>query len=138
MRNLRILLVDSHADGVESLANFLSHWGHEVRVTADGESALRELSGFDPDLVLAAARLADMDGPELAGLIRCACEGKRVPLLGEISASFRGNGVGYSAELDFDYHFGKPLNLTFLNRVLRFHRDRIGEPGEPFPLPPRQ
>jgi CheY-like chemotaxis protein len=133
MRNLRILIVDPHHDGAESLATLLGLWGHETRIAADGRSALAELTAFEPDLVLADGTLGDMDGPELADRLLSTCEKAHPSILARMSVtSDRREGLN-AAELVFDYHFGKPLNLAFLNKVLQFHRDRLGQPAEPFP-----
>ena len=39
----RILIVDDNQDVAESLSAWLSDWGHDVRVSHDGEAALREV-----------------------------------------------------------------------------------------------
>jgi len=133
MRNLRILVVDPHLDGAESLTTLLGLWGHEARIATDGSSALGEVRSFRPDLVLAETDLADMDGTELVSRIAAACDDRKPPLLAGMSVAHDPDDRHYRAELAFDYQFGKPLNLAFLNRVLQFHRDRLGQPSEPFP-----
>lgn len=133
MRKFRILVVDPHTDSAESLRMLLNLWGHEARTAASGISALCELEAFEADLVLAETTLTDMDSPELVQRIASAYGRRTLPLLAQISSSRQHESSHYSVEFTFDYQFGKPLNLTFLNRVLQFHRDRLDQFSEPFP-----
>jgi PAS domain S-box-containing protein len=66
----RILVVDDNSDGLESLATLLGIAGHQVRIAADGPSALVAASEFGPDVVLLDIGLPGMDGYEVARRLR--------------------------------------------------------------------
>ena len=48
----KLLLVDDEVAITDRLAPFLSRAGFEVSVVADGETALREIISFSPDLII--------------------------------------------------------------------------------------
>ena len=62
MRHLRILVVDPHPDGADSLATLLGLWGYTARVAACGGEAREEVESLGPDLILTETALADMSG----------------------------------------------------------------------------
>ncbi len=63
---LRALIVDDDVDTSDSLALLLRMWGHEVRTTHDGHSALRMACEFRPDAVLLDIGRPHLDGFEVA------------------------------------------------------------------------
>jgi len=70
LRGLRILAVDDNALGVAMLRAVLEQLGHQVLHAADGKRALELTQVCDVDLVIMAARLPQMDGPELVRALR--------------------------------------------------------------------
>ena len=66
----RILIADDEANIVLSLEFLMRHAGYEVRTAADGETALRELKSFRPDLILLDVMLPLRDGFEVCQCIR--------------------------------------------------------------------
>lgn len=69
-RSKRILIVEDNVDSGEMLAQLVTAWGHEGVHVADGASALRRAREQLPDVVLLDIELPDMDGYEVAALLR--------------------------------------------------------------------
>ena len=63
---LRVLLVDDEPDVRAVVADMLELDGHEVLAVADGETALKKLRGFRPDVLLTDVMMPGMRGTELA------------------------------------------------------------------------
>src|SRR5690606_22571203 len=66
----RILVVDSHRDAAETLANLLRIWGSEVRICYDGEAAFNLAESFLPHVILFEIALPRLDGRSLARRVR--------------------------------------------------------------------
>src|SRR6266481_4037940 len=52
-KSLRILVVEDHGDTLQALSRLLSHFGHEISVADDAESARKIICSKDFDVVLA-------------------------------------------------------------------------------------
>ena len=82
---MRVLIVDDNIDAAEMLAEWLDAIGHDVRVAADGPTALEIAAEFKPDVALLDIGLPVMDGYEVARRLReqpgCArrCGSSRSP-----------------------------------------------------------
>ena len=117
----RVLLVDDNTDAVELLAELLLQEGHDVRVAADGPSALEALAGFVPDVAILDIGLPGMDGYELAAELR------RRDLPGLRLIALTGYGLPSdrerALEAGFDDHLVKPIDPN----VLREHLARLGD-----------
>lgn len=66
----RILLVDDEPLITDSLSYSLKREGFDVKAVGDGEQAMKEISGFDPDLVVLDIMLPGMNGLEVCRRIR--------------------------------------------------------------------
>jgi PAS domain S-box-containing protein len=108
----RILLVDDNEDARALLAEMLGALGHDVRTAGDGQSALRVLEDFEPQLAVLDIGLPDMTGYELAASIR-----ERMPQPPRLVAL---TGYGQAAdrakslEAGFDVHLVKPVEVARL------------------------
>ena len=78
-RPSRVLVVDDEDNITFLLDSALRHFGHDVRVAADGREALRQVAQFAPDVVLLDVMLPDLDGFEIVRRMRR--EGANVPVL---------------------------------------------------------
>ena len=70
LKNQRILIVDDEPQITRVLRTGLTTQGYEVRVAADGESALDTFNDWHPDLVITDLSMPNMDGIELCGRLR--------------------------------------------------------------------
>ncbi|MDX6599809.1 MAG: two-component system, OmpR family, response regulator, partial [Gaiellales bacterium] len=75
----RILVVDDEAIIAELIATALRYEGFDVRLAADGASALAAVRDLAPDLVVLDVMLPDADGFTLQARIRA--DGQQVPVL---------------------------------------------------------
>lgn len=66
----RILIADDEPQITRVLRTGLTTRGYEVRVAADGESALDTFNDWHPDLVITDLSMPNMDGIELCGRLR--------------------------------------------------------------------
>jgi signal transduction histidine kinase/CheY-like chemotaxis protein/putative methionine-R-sulfoxide reductase with GAF domain len=112
----RVLLVDDNADAVDSLADMLRSFGHEVRVAYNGPEALRALNDFQPQVAVLDIGLPVMDGVELATRLR--------DRVGSALRVFALTGYGRpedharTAQNGFEHHFVKPVDPAVLARSI--------------------
>ncbi|SEI28597.1 hybrid sensor histidine kinase/response regulator [Paraburkholderia hospita] len=114
----RILLVDDCADATEALGTLLELQGYEVKRATSGTDALSIVESFAPDVALIDISMPDIDGPELAQLLRLRAEcslTRLVALTGSSDVTSRPE----TDERIFDAHLIKPLSLDDLENVLR-------------------
>src|SRR5688500_4095805 len=116
----RILLVDDDPWVREATALVLAHWGHEVRMAADGQAALLIARAWRPDLVLLDIGLPGMDGFQVAAAWRLE------PLLSScriiaVSGLYREGDDARLADIGIDQLLSKPVNLAFLGSLLGGH-----------------
>lgn len=114
MDKSRILLVEDHPDGAETLATILGFADHEVRVARTPAEALAVVADFPPDGVVMDIGLPGMDGYQLAR--RLCAKLPRRPLLVAVT------GFPHRAEQSraegFDHHFEKPIEPARLLAAL--------------------
>ncbi|HWP65989.1 MAG TPA: MASE1 domain-containing protein [Candidatus Limnocylindria bacterium] len=119
-----VVIVEDNADAAESLACMLEIWGHRVRITADGQSALAEVESGAADVVLSDLGLPGMTGYELARRIRAHPRGQRVLLIA-VSGYGQADDRARALAAGFDHHLVKPPDLSHLAELLTAAR-----PGE--------
>ena len=104
----RILVVDDNQDAADSLGMMLEMDGHETRVVYTGQAAIAEAGSFRPDVILLDIGLPEMDGYQVAGLLR------RNPALAKVRlVALTGYGQPEDREralnAGFDDHLVKPV-----------------------------
>jgi DNA-binding response OmpR family regulator len=115
---MRLLIVEDQHDCALVLAKRLELMGHEVRICNNPCSALLAVPEFQPDTVLLDIGLPEMDGWQLAPLLRDALPEKQLVLIA-IS--------GFQTEKDFmrsraagiDHHLSKPNYFDRLSAILQ-------------------
>jgi DNA-binding response OmpR family regulator len=118
---LRVLIVDDNVDTAGSLAILLRMWGHEVRTTHDGRSALQMACEFRPDAVLLDIGLPHLDGFEVAMRLRALPDFARILIVGSSGFS-RESDRRRAAEVGIDLYFVKPFDPWKLESILEAHR----------------
>jgi CheY-like chemotaxis protein len=113
---LKVLVVDDNADSAETLSELLPIWGHEARIAYDGESALRLVGEFRPDVVLLDIGLPGMDGFEVARRIRQGA----TPVHRLVAMTGYGDDEDRrkAREAGFDGHLVKPVDPDLLQKTL--------------------
>jgi CheY-like chemotaxis protein len=122
-QGLDVLVVEDHGPSAASIEEFLRLSGHDVRVVADGRSALESLKTATPDVVLLDIALpGDMSGYDVAGWIGEQPTDKR-PLLVAITGLDGEQDRRNSASAGIDLHLVKPVDACQLQGLLaRFQR----------------
>lgn len=117
VKALRLLVVDDNVDAANMLAMFLESAGHEVYVEHSAQRALERLKTERPDACLLDIGLPEMDGNELARILRSRPDTADLLLIAI---------TGYSQDQDrktmldsgFDHHLIKPVDTQRLAGVL--------------------
>jgi PAS domain S-box-containing protein len=114
----RVLVVDDNVDAGETVATLLEASGCEVRFAPDGETALRMVSRFKPDVAILDIGLPGMDGYQLAGRLR-----KDASLAGIRLIALSGYGCDSRREQEagagFDCRLVKPVRSKELLATIR-------------------
>jgi signal transduction histidine kinase/ActR/RegA family two-component response regulator len=106
----RVLVVDDNIDAAERLAEALVLEGHDVRVAADGPSALELLEDFAPQIAFLDIGLPVMDGYELAGQLRKRSGLEKIPLVAITGYAQEGDRTR-ALDAGFVTHLAKPLDI---------------------------
>jgi CheY-like chemotaxis protein len=114
---LRILVAEGYPAGADSTATLLRTWGHEVKVAADGPSALLAAQTYQPDVIVLDIDLPDMGGWKVAKLLHEQATGNR-PLLLAVTGYGPGCDTQHSSDSGVDLHLIKPLDPDELRLLL--------------------
>ena len=117
-QKLRLIVVDDNEDAADSLATLLKAQGHMVMVEYTAMAALRRATRERPDAMLLDIGLPDMDGYQLAGLLRGQRETRDTVLVaatGYGQARDRARAV----EAGFAHHLVKPIDMAALVKILQ-------------------
>ena len=114
---LRILVVDDHADGANSLQMVLARFGHEVRVAPDGAKALTAVKTFRPDVAIIDIGLPTMSGYEVARRLRTLPTTRDATLIA-LTGYGQDEDRRRALEAGFDHHLTKPVQPLDLRRLL--------------------
>jgi DNA-binding response OmpR family regulator len=114
---LRVLVVDDNADAARALALLLDHYGFEVSVAFDGESAVARADETQPQIAILDIGLPGMDGCDVARWIRRQPWGAGVSLIA-LSGWGQEADRARSREAGIDVHLVKPADAAELVRVL--------------------
>jgi CheY-like chemotaxis protein len=123
----KVLLVDPEPDSRGAFERALRGAGYEVSVAASGSFALTQLEWDRPDVIVTQARVDDMDGCELFGLVRSDPKTGEIPFL--LLAGLERHIAAQAAEHGVDRlstgHVSVPVFLADVRRLLA---------GEPVPV----
>jgi len=114
---LRVLVVDDNHDAVETLAMLLGLWGHDVRLAADGPSAVEMAAAHRPDVVLLDISLPGMSGYEVAERLRANPE-LRETVLVAMTGYGQAEDKKETREAGFTLHLVKPVEPDVLQKLL--------------------
>lgn len=113
----RILIIDDNADASEALAMLLVSDGHAVQTRLDGPQGLEAARTFRPDVVLLDIGLPGIDGYEVAKKLRESATTRDTMLIAITGYGQPGDQLR-SAEVGFDHHLVKPVDIEALTRLL--------------------
>ena len=112
-----VLIIEDNVDAGQVLAAILELGGHSVRVARDGRSGVAMARELKPDVVVCDIGLPDVDGYEVARMLR-AEEGLRATRLIAISGYAQPEDKQRAKDAGFDAHLAKPASLDELNALL--------------------
>lgn len=114
---MRVLVVDDLALSAETLSLLLEMNGHAVATALDGAQALAQYDNFQPNVVVLDIGLPDLNGYEIARILRQRTSGGSVLL---VALSGYGNEIDKrrAVEAGFDHYFVKPANIERLLAVI--------------------
>ena len=113
----KILVVDDNADAAQSLAILLRLRGHEVQVALGGAEALQMVDDNLPELVFLDIGMPDIDGYEVARLLRAELDGDTMGLIAVTGWGTEQDRIR-SKEAGFDFHLTKPVGLAAVEEVI--------------------
>ena len=113
----RILVVDDNRDAVESLSLLLEIDGHTVLAAYDGQEAVASAAAHRPDVVLLDIGLPELNGYEVAQMIRAEPWGAQV-LLVALTGWGQDEDRRKSQQAGFDAHLVKPVEYQALAELL--------------------
>lgn len=116
-QTLRILVADDNEDSAATLAYLLRAWGHTVCQVNDGEAAVAEVQGFDPQLVLLDIGMPKLNGYEACRKMRDMPGGGQRTIVA-ITGWGQPNDRRASTEAGFDRHLVKPLDQAALQSLI--------------------
>ena len=113
-KSLRILVVEDHSETLEALSRLLSHFGHEISVADDAQTALSAIESKEFDVVLCDIALPDGSGYDVVAEAKRKRPVKAVAISGFAATEDieRGKKAG------FDFYLGKPVDFHELRSVL--------------------
>jgi CheY-like chemotaxis protein len=111
LRDLRILVVDDDAEGLELAALILINAGAEVRTSPSAADAIAVLEGWSPDVLVTDLAMPGEDGFSLLRRARRVTtqRGRRLPALA-LTAYGRSEDRIRVLAAGFSLHLAKPVN----------------------------
>lgn len=122
----RILVVDDHRDGADSLAVLLRNHGLEVHVAYDGESAVTLADRIEPSIVILDIGLPDISGEEVARRIRQRSWAARATVIA-VSGWGKDKDRERAQDAGVNAHLVKPVDPQ---ELLRLISSACNEPGD--------
>jgi CheY-like chemotaxis protein len=116
--NIRIVIVDDHADTRDLLRFFLERCGSQPTVAGSGQEALEVIKKARPDLLISDLAMPHMDGYELMENVQDLAE--EIGLLPAIacSAFARAEDRARTRQAGFRAHVAKPVDPDELVRTI--------------------
>src|SRR5438067_5953644 len=117
-KSLRILLVEDHSDTRQTLSRLLTHFGHQISVADNSQSALKIMGSQEFDVVLSDIGLPDGSGYDVIS------EAKRKQPVKAVAITGFGTDedIRRGKDAGFDFHLVKPIDFHELRSVL----DEVG------------
>jgi signal transduction histidine kinase len=117
LRVKRVMVVDDNVDAAESLAELLALKGHQTKAITRSRAALELAPVFAPEVVLLDIGLPDIDGFELARLLR-QMPPTRNSLLVAVTGYGQPEDRKASSAAGFDHHLVKPVSLRQIEELI--------------------
>jgi PAS domain S-box-containing protein len=116
---LQVLVVEDNVDTADSLSLLLRLYGHQVQVARTGRAALDLAFASLPDVVLLDIGLPDMDGYQVAKLMREEPNFKDVTICALTGYTPSEADRQRQQETGFNHYYVKPMNLAKLLELFK-------------------
>jgi CheY-like chemotaxis protein len=113
----RILVIDEIGDSCATLALALELHGHEVRMAANGPSALEQAGALRPDVVLLDVGMPGQNGYDVCRQLRELPRGRSTLIIAQTGWG-QPEDIDRAREAGFDFHLIKPVDLAALERLI--------------------
>jgi CheY-like chemotaxis protein len=121
---LRILVADDDPDTVTTFAMLLRQIGHHVETATNAKAALDLVRRTLPHLIFLDIGLPDMDGWQLAPLLRHELRDRPFALVAVTGHADTESHVR-SRKAGFDAHVAKPVDMSLLHSILNEMRSKL-------------
>jgi CheY-like chemotaxis protein len=109
--------VDDNADAADTLSELLQMLGYETRTAGEAKAALRQLEEFRPQVALLDIGLPDVDGYQLARMMRDKPQGTGLRLVA-LTGYGQDSDRARASEAGFDEHMVKPVAVDRLTELI--------------------
>lgn len=117
-RGLKVLVAEDSSITSDLLKLLLSQHGHQVDIVTDGLQALAVLRAHPYDVALLDFHLPQMDGAQVASLIRKETNGHKLPRLIAITGDTKGLLSHVENCENFDHILPKPLDIYQVSKLV--------------------
>lgn len=113
-----ILIVDDQQDLARMLAQLLEDAGYSTRTAADGREALAAILADPPDLLVTDVNMPEIDGFELAAMLKADPATATIPIIMLSAQDGRGSKL-VGLESGAEDYLGKPVDPAELLAKIR-------------------
>jgi CheY-like chemotaxis protein len=107
----KILVIEDNADNLELVRFLLNNAGHEVLTACDGVAGLKIIREDHPHLILLDLAIPEIDGWEMAGILKRDPETKDVPLIALTAHTLPGDRRR-ALDAGCDGYISKPIDVA--------------------------
>ncbi len=127
-KRARILVAEDSRTQAEMIGYILEESGYDFRIASDGKKALREIPGFDPELVISDVIMPEMNGHELCKRLKANEATRDVPVL--LLTSLAGpEDILAGLESGADSYLMKPYDEKILLEKIELLLQKSGSSG---------
>ena len=118
MKEKKILIVDDDSISLKILRNILDNNKYSIIQASGGLEAVKMAKNFHPDLIILDIVMPDIDGGEVADILKNNHSTKNIPII-FLSSLIKKEEEKYSSRRDGIYLMSKPYNRDKLIRIAR-------------------
>jgi CheY-like chemotaxis protein len=116
----KVSVIEDNSSIRKLFVTLLKKDGYEVSDFASGESALSELQGISPDLIVMDILLPDVNGTDLIGRVRLYPECAGIPIIAVTGFATEADEAQFK-ELGFNGYLSKPINAPNFLSTIKSH-----------------
>jgi CheY-like chemotaxis protein len=114
----KVLIIEDNADFARLMGRYMSMFGHEIEIAADGQTGLEKARELVPEVVICDIHLPDMDGWSIARTLNDPNGLQRPALIIALTGFSGERDIAQSKEAGFDLHMVKPPDFQRLRRIV--------------------